>query len=212
MAMDIPSISSGAFTIGYQIFLAITVIVSIAILFFGVRLGMGAWKNYKTYKITATIVNRDGTFYTAKIGKFKTSDNIDKMKFRGSRETMPVIDPVNIRNNKVMLWRYGIGQYAVISPKTWDKLNPRDFKIEILDYQAKNFAYLEQRAAVTRWAYMKDQMAKFAPFIVMLILVIATGVICWFLMKLGYNIYGDAVAARIQDCKAALGTQVAPSV
>lgn len=210
MALDIPSISSTGFKAGYQILLALAIIVGLAILGYFSNKAFSYYRKLRSFKITALIINRDGTFYTKKIGKFKTADNIDKMCFIGSKDTMPVINTADIRNNKVVLWRYGINQYAVIPPRVWEAMDPKRFKIEVIDYQMKNFAYQEQRAAISRWAFVKDALTKWAPFITMFILIIATGVIAWFLMKLGYNIYNDAVSQRIADCKIALGTSIAP--
>jgi len=127
------------------------------------------------------------------------------MLFQGTSETMPVIPTENIRANQVVLWRYAPGQYAVIPPRMWDKVTPEKFGIEVINMQAKNFAFLEQRAAVSRWAYIKDTLQRMAPYLTMLVLAIMVGVSCWFLMKLGYSIYTDAIHARILDCKQLLG-------
>lgn len=206
--IDISTIGGSAFSLGLQLGLALIGIIVIAALFFGTRWAIGAWRNWKNYKITAIVFNRDGTFYIKKIGKFRTVDNIDKMKFRASKETMPVIGTENIRQNKVVLWRYAPGQYAVIPPRIWEKLTPEHFKIEVIDYQMKNFAYLEQRAAISRWSFIKDALAKWAPFITILILAIAGGVVVYFIMKLALVYYTQVTAARIMDCKQALGTAV----
>ena len=199
------TISGSAYKLGYNILTIFVVLVGLTIVFFAVRLGTQAWKKKKQYKVTANIYNRDGTFYTKKIGKFKTSDGIDKMLFQGTKETMPVIPTENIRANQVTLWRYAPGQYAVIPPRMWDKLTPDKFGIEVINMQAKNFAFLEQRAAVSRWAYIKDMLQRLAPYMTMLILAVLTGVTAWFLMKLGYNIFGDAVRARTLDCRQLMG-------
>lgn len=211
MALSVPDIGSSAFSVGYQLFLAVTAVVVLAALFFGSRWAIGAWKKYKSYKITAIIISPDGTFYTKKIGKFKTKDGVDKMLFMGSSDTMPVIDTKYIRNNQVILWRYAIGQYALIPPRIWEKMDPKDFGIEVVNYQMKNFAFLEQRAAISRWAFVKDALAKWAPFITIIILCVTGGVIGWLLLKTALTYYNQAIAARILECKIALGTSIAPS-
>jgi hypothetical protein len=71
--------------------------------------------------------------------------------------------------------------------------------------QMKNFAFLEQRAAVSRWAYIKDTLTRMAPYMTMLILAILCGTAVWFLMKLGYNVFDDAVKARTLECAQLLG-------
>jgi len=204
-ALSVGGLGASAFKLGYNVLFAFVAILGLLILFFGIRAGSQAWKKHKTYKITATIYNRDGTFFTRKIGKFRTKDNIDKMLFQGMNETMPVIDSANIRANQVTLWRYAPGQYAVIPPRVWEKLTPEQFKIEVINMQAKNFAFLEQRAAVSRWAYVKDMLTRLAPYMTMLILAVMTGVVCWFLMKLGYSVFDSAVKARLIDCRQLIG-------
>lgn len=204
-AVAATTIGSSAFKLGYNILTAFVVIIGLIIVFFAARMGMTAWKKHKNYKVKAVIFNRDGTFFTRRMGKFRTADNIDKMLFQGSNETMPVIDTANIRAGQVCLWRYAPNQYAVIPPRVWEKLTPEKFGIEVINMQSKNFAFLEQRAAVSRWAYIKDTLQRLAPYMTMIILAVMVGVACWFLMKLGYNIYSDAVAARVADCNRLLG-------
>ena len=192
----------------YNILLIFVVVVVAVALFFGTRFGMSAYKKRKNYKITAVIFNPDGTFYTKRMGKFRTKDNIDKMLFQGSTETMPVINPAHIRSQRVTLFRYGPGQYAVIPPKIWEQTDVKKWGIELINMQMKNFAYLEQRAAVSRWAYIKDTLTRLAPYMTMLILAVLTGVSIWFMLKTGYNIFADATQARIADCNSLLGSGV----
>ena len=207
-AQEIPStatIGGSAVKIGMNILNVLVVLIGAIALLFVSRTFFGYYKRKKNYKIDAVIFNRDGTWYTKKIGKFRTKDNLDKMLFQGSNETMPVIGTENIRSNKVVLWRYAPGQYAVIPPRIWEKTTPEKFGIEVINMQAKNFAFLEQRAAVSRWAYIRDAFQRFAPYLTMLILVILTGVAIWFLIKLGNSIYTDAINARIVDCHKLIG-------
>lgn len=202
------TLGNSAFKLGYQLLFGFVAIVILAALFFGTRAIIGTWKKRKNYKVTASIYNPDGTFYTKRIGKFRTKDNIDKMLFQGSNETMPVIEPKYIRSAKVTLFRYAPGQYAVIPPKIWENTDPKKWKIELINMQMKNFAFLEQRAAVSRWAYIKDLLNRWGPYMTLMIIAIASGVIIWFLMKLGYNIFDDAVGARILECNQLLGKAV----
>lgn len=186
--------------------LGLIIIIIMAVLFFASKYGFAAYRRYKNYKVKAVIFNPDGSWFIRRIGKFRTSDNIDKMLFMGSTETMPVIPPKYIRNNTVALWRYDVGQYAVIPPKVFEKLDPSQFGIEVINMQQKNFAFLEQRAAVSRWSYIKDALAKWAPFITILMLVVAAGVIAWFMLKTAGELYNSATAARTAECMKLLGS------
>ena len=96
--LDVTTVGSSAFKMGTQLLFAVIAIIVIVALYFITKYSFSAYKNWKNYKITAIIMNRDGTWYTKKIGKFRTKDNIDKMLFRGSKDTMPVIDPAYIRS------------------------------------------------------------------------------------------------------------------
>lgn len=179
-------------------------VIVIGILFFVSKYGMKYYKRKKNFKIIAQIYNRDGTFYQERIGKFKGEDNIDKMIFQSSGDTMPVIDPAYIIANQVTLWRYAPNQYAVIPPKIWNR-NPKDFNIEVINFQMKNFAYLEQRAAVSRWAYIKDLIQKWAPWITAVLILVLAGVAIYFLTKMNLAEYTRAVAARTAECSHLLG-------
>jgi hypothetical protein len=197
-----PSIYGLAFKIG----IGLIAVIVLAGLFFASKYGFAWWKKRKSFKITAVIYNPDGTFYIDRIGKFKDVDGIDKMLFlKNSAESMPVIDPKYIRALTITLWRYGIGQYAVIPPKVWEKLSPADFKIDVINMQQKNFAFLEQRAAISRWASLKDAIQKWAPYITFIVLAIVTGVVCWFLLKFGIGIFDKVAAERVAECAKVLG-------
>lgn len=208
----ISSIGAGSFKMAFNMLYIVVGIVILGTLYFVGRL-IGNWnKRRKNFKITACIYNPDGTFFLQKIGKFKGEDNIDKMIFQKTGETMPVINPKHIINLRVTLWRYGVGQYAVIPPKMWGQ-DPKNFKIDVIDMQMKNFAYLEQRAAVSRWAYIKDLLTKYGPYIAMLIMAIAACVIVWLVMKTSIGMYNDVVTARLMECKELLKVgQVTPLV
>jgi len=206
------SLGSTTFSLLMKVGLGLVIVVILGILYFASRMGFSWYKKRKTFKINACIIHPDGSFTIRQIGKFKGRDGIDKMEFLGSSETMPVIPPKYIRSNTVMLWRYDVGQYAVIPPKVWIKMNPKDFKIEVVDMQMKNFVFLEQRAAVSRWAFVKELMQKYAPFITIIILSICAGVIAWFMLKFGLNIFEDVTQQRTADCLKILGSGVSPPV
>jgi hypothetical protein len=189
----------------WQLLAGLVVIVILTILYFGTRTVMKWWNQRKQYNIRAVVFNPDGTFFVRWIGKFKGSDGVDKMRFMGSAETCPVIDPKHIIGRCVGMWRYAPGQYAIIPPTVWQKMTPAQFKIDVIDIQMKNFAFLEQRAAVSRWAAWKDALQKYAPFITIVILAIVAGVVLWFLMNTGLEMYNSVVNARMEECARVMG-------
>jgi hypothetical protein len=199
------------FTLGLNIGWGILVLVILGVLFFASRYGFKALKKRRNFKITAAIFNPDGSFYIQQIGKFRGKDNIDKMEFLGSTETCPVINPKHIRFNKVCLWRYAPGQYAVIPPTVWQKMKPEDFKIDVINLQMKNFAFLEQRAAISRWAFIKDAIQKYAPYITMLMCLIFAGVAIYFMMQVGIQMYNSNIAARTIECARLIGGGSSPT-
>lgn len=203
--IDAATIGSTAFKLGYQLLFGFVAIIGVGILFFGTRAVFAAYKRRKNFKVEAVIFNPDGTFFIKKIGKFRTKDGIDKMLFSGSLETCPVIEPKYIRANKVTLFRYAPSQYAVIPPKVWETTDPKKWKIDLINLQMKNFAFLEQRAAVSRWVYLKDLLNRWGPYLTLIIICISSAVVLWFLMKTGYNIFDDAIKARVLDCKQLIG-------
>jgi len=198
-----------AFGLGLKVGLGLAVVVILAVLFFVSKYFSAWYKKRKSYKVTAVIFHPDGSFTVSKMGKFRGKDNIDKMEFLGNNETMPVIPPKYIRSSTVCLWRYDVGQYAVIPPQVWMK-NPKEFKIEVVDMQMKNFVFLEQRAAVSRWSYIKDAMQKYAPFITIMVLAIAGGVTVWLVMKSALGMFDSATAQRTAECMKILGSGLTP--
>lgn len=187
-----------------QLGLGLVAIVIIVILFFGSRYFFAWRKKRKSFLINACVINPDGTFYMQQIGKFKTN-GIDKMEFLHSTDTCPVINPAHIRNRCVILWRYAPSQFAVIPPELWGRMKPQDFKIDVINLQMKNFAFLEQRAAVSRWAYVKDLVQRYAPYISMVLCLIFAGVIIYFIMKTSLGMYNDVITARAADCARLIG-------
>lgn len=208
------SLGPATFKIIMQVGLALMVVIVLGALYYASNKGFSAWRRYKNFKIKAVIFHPDGSFTVRKIGKFKGKDGIDKMLMLGTKETMPVIDPKYIRNLTVTLWRYGVGQYALIPPKVWEKLDPKKFNIDIIDFQMKNFAFLEQRAAVSRWATIKDTLAKYGHYITLIVLAIVAGVAVWFMMKTGMGMHDSVVTARVAECTKIIGggSSVAPPV
>jgi len=90
-------------------------------------------------------------------------------------------------------------------------MRPEDFKIEVINMQMKNFAFLEQRAAVSRWAAMKDALQKWAPYITFIILAIVTGVVCWFMLKTYQQGVADLASTRMAECSRLFGGGSAPA-
>lgn len=187
-----------------KIGLGLVVVVGLVGLFFAVKYIRKWRRRKKNFKINVVIYNPDGTWYTDRIGKFREQDAMDKMVFESSGETMPVIDLKHIVALKATLWRYGPGQYAVVPPRMWGK-QPKDFGIEVIDYQMKNFAYLEQRAAVSRWAFVKDMLTKWAPWITAILILILAGVAIYFIAKMAGGMFTEAATARFKECLQVVG-------
>lgn len=205
------TLSSAAMGLFIKVGTGLMIVIALVGLFFAAKYFRKWRQRKKSFKISAIIHNPDGTWFIDKIGKFRDSDNIDKMLFLSMKESMPVIDPKYIIANQCELWRYGPGQYAVIPPRTWHR-NPKDFKIEVINMQAKNFAFLEQRAAVSRWAFIKDAMQKWAPYITVLLILVLGGVAIWLIAKMAFSMFDEATAARLTDCAKMLGTSSGSSV
>jgi len=210
MATDVATLGSTSLGLVMNIGYAILGVALLAGLFFGSKYWRKNRNAKKQFKIKSVIFNRDGTWMTDKIGKFKTGDGIDKMLFMDLKETMPVIDPENIRAGQVCLWRYAPEQFGVIPPRLWGR-DPKDFKIEVINYQMKNFAFLEQRAAISRWQKTMGLIQQWAPYITVLLVLILGGVAIWFITKMNNEQYAQIVAARVAECRSLIST-TAPSV
>jgi hypothetical protein len=165
----------------------------------------------KSFKLQSLIITPDGNWYLDAWGNYKHGDGIDKLISKATKDTIPVVPVKYIRGGKVILYRYGKGQYAVIPPWVFERIDLKHFNIELVNLQMKNFVYLEQRAAVARWQYVKDLMNRWAPWITLALVCAAICVCIWFMLKTGYNIYDSAVAQRLAECKNILPTYAPPT-
>jgi len=194
------SITSSAFSMIFNSLTWIIAAVGLTILYFASKAFTSWNKKRKSYTLQALVIKPDGDFYTDMLGMFKHADGVDKLHFKKMGWTMPVIPNQLVRAMKVILYNYGPKQFAVIPPRMWENINLKKFDIELINLQSKNFAFLEQRAAVSRWAYLKDLITKMAPWIALVLIVACGGVVIWFVMKLGLDIFSQVTAQRIAEC------------
>ncbi len=213
--------ASGMFMTVVRIILIVIVAVAG---FFGSRFYFKVKKTRKNYKINALISNPDGSHYMCKIGRFKASDGMQKMLFMHKvkglfgieywatmkGETMPVINPKNIVNLSVHLFRYGPSQYAVIPPEVYRKLDINKFEIDLINMHMLEFKGLEQRAGISRWSSIKNKLQQFGPWITLLVLAIVCGVSIYFIVKMGMSEFAKVTAARVAECKTLIGGGSAP--
>jgi len=203
----------------------LVIIIAAVILFFASKTIQREVKKRKSFKITAFVTNPDGSHMIYKTGKFKDKDGLEKMLFMRKvkmlfgikawapikGESMPVIEPTHIVSLTVHLFRYGISQYSVIPPTLYRDSNLLEREgIKLINMNALHWKGLEQRAAISRWALMKDKMAKLTPWITLLLIVIVGGVAIYFIAKMALSMYGDAIAARTLDCMNLVGGGSAP--
>jgi len=196
----IGSITDAAFNIIFNSLTWILGGIAVVGLFFASKYITRWNKKRKSYTLQALVIKPDGNWYVDWLGYFDHADHIDKLHFKGKDWTMPLIPSHLVRANQVILYNYGPKQFAVIPPRMWEKIDLKKFDIELINTQAKNFAFLEQRAAVSRWAYIKDLMTKMAPWIALVLIVASASIAIWFLMKLGLSIFGQVTAQRVLEC------------
>ncbi len=217
--MDVSGIASA----GKGLFLTIMKVLIIVIVagagFFGSRSFIKHKKRMNTFRINAFLTNPDGSHMSCRIGKFKDKDKMQKMLFlRKTKslfgitswqiwkgETMSVINPKNIVNLSVHLFRYGPSQYAVIPPEVYRTLNIDDFKIQLINMHMLEFKGLEQRAGISRWAAIKKSLQEWAPWITLGIIALCAGVSIYFIVKMGMTEFAKVTAARVVECKTLIG-------
>lgn len=204
MAGELQKIGTTAFNIMYNSLTWIVIGMLIAAVF-GAYWYFKKWnRKRKSYTLTALIIKPDGDWYTDMLGYFPHGDNVDKLHMKKMDWTLPLIPSEFIRNNKCILYNYGVKQFAIVPPSVWSKLDLSKPKIELINMQMKNFVFLEQRAAVSRWAYLKDLMTKMAPWIALVLIVAAGITIVWFVTKFSLNMWNNVTGARLAECKALL--------
>lgn len=211
--MGIGAIGGIGFSILYKVlFVLVILVIGVSLWFVSHR--FFKWrKEMKNYKIVATIFNPDGSFYIRHIGKFKVN-GIDKfcmiiknkrlfgMGYIKDPETLPTFDPKYVKNGTIVLWRYGVGQFGVIDTNCIQKLDPKDPKIniDVINLQMKNFAFLEQRADIARWAAIKKLVGEYGKLITLIFMVIGAGVIVWLMLKTSLVLFDKVTAQRLIEC------------
>jgi len=222
--MDISSLSGAAGGL-FMTVMRVILIAGIAIGgFFGTRGYMRHRNHMKNFKIKAFVSNPDGSHMLCRIGKFKDKDKMEKMLFliqvpfffgiktwqQWKGETMSVINPQNIVNLSVHLFRYGSGQYAVIPPTVYRNIDIKKFNIQLINMHMLEFKGLEQRAGISRWAAIKKSLQELAPWITIGIIAICAGVSVYFMVKMGSAEFAKVTAARVAECKSLIGGGSAP--
>lgn len=177
-------------------------VIGVAILgFYGTRWYQSQSKKQKSFKITAIIINPHGEVATDKLAILKTVDGMLVTEFqKRKQDKIPPIELKLLRNNQIMLFHYAPGQYAPIDPTTWSMINLRSHGIRLVNNNMKNFAHLEQRAAVHRWAQKQDKIKQLTPWITLGIVAIAATVIAWFLLKTTGTLFTQATQQRYAEC------------
>ncbi len=222
--MGIEGIASAAGGLFMTIMRVVIIILVAVACFFGTRFYLKARKTRNNYKINALISNPDGSHYICKIGKFKAKDGMQKMlfmqRYKGlfgieywsemKGETMSVINPKNIVNLSIHLFRYGPSQYAVIPPEVYRTIDIKKFGIDLINMHMLEFKGLEQRAGISRWASIKDKLQQFGPWITLFIMACVLGVSIWFITKLGMSEFSQVAAARFAECSQVMGGGSAP--
>ncbi len=222
--MALEGMAASASGLFMTVFRVIIWIVVIAICFFGSRYFFKRRNYMKNFKINALVTNPDGSHMHCRIGKFKDKDSMNKMLFLTlapgwfgfkswqiwKGESMAVINPKNIVNLSIQLFRYGPSQYAVIPPTVYRAVDIKKFKIDLINMHMLEFKGLEQRAGISRWAATKKTLQDLAPWITLGILVIGGGVIAYFIIKLGMVEFAKVTAARVAECSSLIGGGSAP--
>jgi len=124
---------------------------------------------------------------------------------------MSVINPKNIVNLSLHLFRYGPSQYAVIPPEVYRTIDIKKFGIDLINMHMLEFKGLEQRAGISRWAAMKDKLQQFGPWITLFIMACVFGVSIYFIVKMGMSEFSAVAAARFAECSHVIGGGSAPA-
>jgi len=175
-------------------------------------IGIGIWygiqqykkisKKQKEFKITALIINRNGTFSLDKLAFLRSDEGMLHMAFQKRKQDKIPPMPYNyVRANQCVLFNYAPGQYAPVDPATWEVVNLNNFNIKLLNNNMKNFAMLEQRAAAGRWAMKQERLKQLTPWITLGIVAIAAAVVSWFILKTASTLFTQATSSRFAECQ-----------
>jgi len=200
----VATLGSAAYKLLYN---GLTIVVTIALVaaIYGLYYAYKRWKVKKnSFKkpagVSVLVVKRDGSWFTDTLGYYRHPDKIDKLTFKNIGHTIPMLPSNCVRGGQAILFNYAPKQYCAVPCNLWERIDLKKFNIEVVNMQMKNFVFLEQRAAVSRWAYVKDLMMKLAPWITIVLVGAVAVTMVWFIAKFGMDVWGQIIAARTTEC------------
>lgn len=160
------------------------------------------------YTIKAIILTETGEIHFDKIAIKSKNKNVISIKIQKSGKELNIYENF-IRKNKVLLSSVK-GNIKPIDPVVWNTIDLKKQKIDIVNYNLQNFRAQESRSALYRWAVGQDLIQKLTPWFKLLVVCLVVGVIGWFALKIGFEIFTRAIAPRLADCASILPTAPTP--
>lgn len=205
--MDLAGISGGLLM---NIVKAIGVVVFSVILFFVTKWVQKGTKKQKSFKIFADIVDLNGTIDVDKLGFMKSEKTrLLEMQFqKRTQDSIPPIPKHLIRNNHAMLLNYAPAHYAVVDTFALMKNienGKSPFENAIVGLGMKKYLMSKQRQVINKTEEKKRKFELYAPWFTLGGSVLAVAILVAFLFYMGVKLDAANVAARIAECRSAIG-------
>ena len=179
-------------------------------LYFITRWVQKGTRKQKAFKITTEIIDLNGTVDFDKLGFMKSEKTgLLEMQFQTRKQdSIPPIPKHLIRNGHVMLLNYAPAHYAVIDTyklvKNLEAGRPQ-FEGAIVSLGMKKYLMAKQREILNKAEDKRRKFELYAPWITLGVAVLAAVLLAAALVYIGVNADSANVAARIAECKGALG-------
>jgi len=180
------------------------------ILFFTTRWVQKGTKKQKAFKIFAEIIDLNGTVDFDKLGFMKSEKTgLLEMQFQNRKQdSIPPIPKHLIRNNNVMLLNYAPAHYAVVDTYKMMKnieAGKDPFDDAIIGLGMKKYLMSKQREIINKTEEKKRKFELYAPWFTLGGAILFVVLLVAFLFYVGVKLDAANVAARIAECKAAMG-------
>jgi len=179
-------------------------------LFFLTRFIQKGTKKQKSFKTIAEIIDLNGTVDFDKMGFVKSEKTgLLEMQFQNRKQdSIPPIPKHLIKNGHVMLLNYAPAHYAAVDTyrmmKNIEAGKPQ-FEGAIIGLGMKKYLMSKQREIINATEEKKRKFELYAPWVTLGVAILAVVLFAGFLVYVGVNMDAANVAARVAECRAAIG-------
>jgi len=177
-------------------------------LFFTTKYVQKGTKKQKSFKIIAEIIDLNGIIEFDKLGFMKSEKTgLLEMQFQNRKQdSIPPIPKHLIKNGHVMLLNYAPAHYAVIDTyNTMKNIESGKGETVLVGLGMKKYLMSKQREVINKTEDKKRKFELYAPWVTLGVGIIGVILFAAFILYVGVKLDAANVAARIVECRSAMG-------